>query len=338
MLSQEGAVEIKVMARQGKGVREIARELGLSRNTVRRYLRGAQPAYAGRPKRETKLGPHEAYVLARLEAARPDVIPATVLLRELAERGYSGGISQLKAFMAPLRRGPADPVVNFETAPGEQMQADFTTIRRGRDRLVAFVATLGYSRTAFVHFGDDESYPAWEAGLVGAFDYFGGVPQHVLFDNAKPVLLDRDVYGPGRHRWNPQMLELAERWAFVPRVCRPYRAKTKGKVERFNGYLKGSFVVPLAATLRSGGLSLDVQTANREVRRWLDQVANDRIHAVTRERPSVRLVRERQHLQPLPAAIPRASAPALRAPGQVLPFPSLQHPLSVYGELLGGAA
>ena len=97
-------------------------------------------------------------------------------------------------------------------------------------------------------------------------------------------------------------------------------------------------MVPLAATLRSGGLSLDVQTANREVRRWLDQVANDRIHAVTRERPSVRLVLERQHLQPLPAAMPRASAPTLRPPGQVLPFPSLQHPLSVYGELLGGAA
>ena len=189
MLTQEEAVEAKVLARQGKGVREIARDLGLSRNTVRRYLRGAQARYTPRPAKPTKLAPFEEYVRSRLAAAHPDVIPATVLLRELAERGYGGGISQLKAFMAPLRRTPVDPVVRFETAPGEQMQADFTTIRRGRDRLVAFVATLGYSRTTYVRFGDEESFPAWEAGLVGAFDYFGGVPQHVLFDNAKPVLL-----------------------------------------------------------------------------------------------------------------------------------------------------
>lgn len=338
MLTQEEAVEIKVLARQGKGMREIAKELGLSRNTVRRYLRGAETRYPERAKRATKLSPHEDYVRSRLAAASPDVIPAPVLLRELAERGYDGGISQLKAFMAPLRRGPAEPVVRFETAPGEQMQADFTTIRRGRDRLVAFVATLGYSRSTFVRFGDDESYPAWEAGLVGAFDYFGGVPRNVLFDNAKPVLLERDVFGPGRHRWNPQMVQLAEQWAFVPRVCRPYRARTKGKVERFNGYLKGSFVVPLSATLRSGGLVLDIHTANREVRRWLDHVANERIHAGIRERPRDRLLLERQHLQPLPALTSSAPPPAAALPDRVPPFVSLQHPLSVYGELLGGHA
>ena len=337
MLTQEEAVEAKVLARQGKGVREIARDLGLSRNTVRRYLRGAQARYTPRPAKPTKLAPFEEYVRSRLAAAHPDVIPATVLLRELAERGYGGGISQLKAFMAPLRRTPVDPVVRFETAPGEQMQADFTTIRRGRDRLVAFVATLGYSRTTYVRFGDEESFPAWEAGLVGAFDYFGGVPQHVLFDNSKPVLLDRDVYGPGRHRWNPQMLALAEQCAFTPRVCRPYRARTKGKVERFNGYLKGSFVVPLAATLRSGGLLLDVPTANREVRRWLDQVANRRLHATTLARPCDRLELERQHLQPLQGKVLERVLPP-RPAARVLPFPSIQHPLSVYGELMEATA
>ena len=103
MLTQEEAVEAKVLARQGKGVREIARDLGLSRNTVRRYLRGAQARYTPRPAKPTKLAPFEEYVRSRLAAAHPDVIPATVLLRELAERGYGGGISQLKVFMAPLR-------------------------------------------------------------------------------------------------------------------------------------------------------------------------------------------------------------------------------------------
>ena len=96
MLTQEEAVEVRVMARQGKGIREIARDLGVSRNTVRRYLRGAQAQYTPRPKRPTKLAPYEDYVRARLAAAQPDVIPATVLLRELAEQGYTGGISQLR--------------------------------------------------------------------------------------------------------------------------------------------------------------------------------------------------------------------------------------------------
>ena len=76
-------MEVKVLARQGKGVREIARELGVSRNTVRRYLRGAEARYGGRAARLCKLDPHRNYVRERLAAAAPDVIPATVLLREL---------------------------------------------------------------------------------------------------------------------------------------------------------------------------------------------------------------------------------------------------------------
>ncbi len=161
------------------------------------------------------------------------------------------------------------------------MQADFTTIRRGRDRLLAFVATLGFSRATFVRFTRAEQFVDWRDGLVAAFDYFGGVPREVLFDNTKTVIIERDGYGPGLHRWHAGMLELARDCGFQLRVCRPYRAKTKGKVERFNGYLKGSFLVPLAATLRAGGLQLDVDTANREVLRWLNEVANMRVHATT---------------------------------------------------------
>ncbi len=78
------------------------------------------------------------------------------------------------------------------------------------------------------------------------FGYFGGVPEHVLVDNAGTVVTEQDAYGDGRHRWHGQMLALADTYGFTPRLCRPYRTKTKGKVERFNGYLKGSFCVPLA--------------------------------------------------------------------------------------------
>ena len=319
------------MARRGEGVRAIARQLGCSRNTVRRYLREQQvPRYGPRTARTCKLDDYKEYLLARIEQARPRWIPATVLLREIQERGYAGGISQLKAWVAPFKKSESEPVVRFETAPGKQMQADFTTVRRGRDPLLALVATMGYSRASFVKFTRGEDADTLCAGLREAFDYFGGVPEHVLFDNAKSVVIDRDAYGEGLHRWNDDLKDLAEECGFTPRLCRPYRAKTKGKVERFNSYLKGSFVVPLAATVEATGLKLDAEIANVHVRRWLDEVANARVHATTKAVPVVRLAEERAVM---------LAAPALKAPPTIaqrvaLPVESLQHPLSVYDELL----
>ena len=113
-------------------------------------------------------------------------------------------------------------------------------------------------------------------------------------------------------------------------LCRPYRAQTKGKVERFNSYLKGSFVVPLATTIEASGLRLSVELANVHVRRWLDEIANARVHATTKAVPAVRLGEERAVM---------LSAPALRAPVAMpqrvaMPIKSLQHPLSVYDEHL----
>ncbi len=334
MLTQEQAVEIRVLARQGMGIREIAREMGCSRNTVKRYLRDAEASrYGPRASRPTKLDAFKPYVRARIEAARPQWIPAVVLLREIRQRGYEGGLTQLKAFIAPMKATPAEPVVRFETAPGEQMQVDFTVIRRGREPLLAFVATLGYSRASWVRFTTREDTDTLVACLRAALTEFGGVPQHVLFDNAKSVVIDRDAYGEGLHRWNKALLALADEHGFRLRLCRPYRAKTKGKVERFNGYLKGSFLVPLAATLRASGLRLDAQAANAHIGRWLAEVANARIHGTTGERPDRRLSIERAALIPLPrSSVPSAPLPApSRRP---IPVESLQHPLSVYESLL----
>lgn len=324
-------MEIRVRARRGEGVREIARQLGCARNTVRRYLRDQNARrYGPRPPRPCKLDAYRAYLLERVAQAHPRWIPATVLLREIAERGYTGGISQLKAFLAPLKRTEPEPVVRFETPPGWQLQADFTVVRRGRDPLLALVATLGYSRATFVKFTTAEDAVTLCEALREAFDYFGGVPAEVLLDNAKSVVIARDAHGPGLHRWNGALLALAEECGFVPRLCRPYRAKTKGKVERFNGYLKGSFLVPLAASLKASGLALTADLANRHVRRWLDEVANARVHGTTGDVPAVRLAEERAVLLP---------APALKAPPRVaaqvaIPIESLQHPLAVYDALL----
>jgi transposase len=330
-------VEIRVMARRGMRIREIARELGCSRNTVKRYLHdGKASRYGPRQPRGTKLDPFKDYLRERIEAAKPHWIPAVVLLREIRDSGYAGGLTQLKMFLNPLKRVEEEPVVRFETPPGVQMQADFTVVRRGRDPLLAFVATLGYSRATFVRFTTDETAETLCACLREALVYFGGVPRHVLFDNAKTIVVERDAYGEGEHRWHGGLLALSDEFGFSLRLCRPYRAKTKGKVERFNGYLKGSFLVPLAATLKSSGLKLDAIAANAQIGRWLSEVANARIHATTKERPDHRLALEHAALLPLPRP-ETMSTPALSSP-MPMPVESLQHPLSVYDALLREAA
>lgn len=336
MLSKEQHVEISVLVRQGLSIRAIARQMGCSRNTIRRHLKlqaQRQPVvYGPRAERVGKLAPFEAFLRQRVDTARPHWIPAIVLLREIREQGYTGGYSILTSFLLTLKSKANEPVVRFETEPGEQMQADFTIIRRGRDPLLAFVATLGWSRATYVVFSRREDSAAWCAGIEKALHFFGGTPRKVLFDNAKTIIQERDVYGPGEHRWNPALLSLAERYGFTPKVCRPYRAQTKGKVERFNHYLKNSFVVPLAATLNQVGLVLDVEVANSKIGPWLTDIANARTHATTGEIPQHRLDKEVHYLLPLPALQGVQSAPIQAI--QPIPVESLQHPLSVYQALL----
>ena len=189
---------------------------------------------------------------------------------------------------------------------------------------------MGYSRASFVKFTEKEDAEALCEGLREAFDYFGGVPEQVLFDNAKTVVVERDAYGLGRHRWHDRLKELAELCGFSPRLCRPYRAKTKGKVERFHGYLKGSFLRPLAASMAASGLLLDAAAANVAVRRWLAEVANVQVHGTTGAVPAQRLVEERAAmLRPSPLVAKPAALPRV-----VVPVESLQHPLVLYDELL----
>src|SRR5207245_2269956 len=133
MVGAEAALEVRVLHRHGKSIREIARETGVSRNTVRRYLRDEAAArYKPRPPRPTKLDPFKDYISERLVAAAPERLPGSVLLSELRERGYEGGYTMLKLFLASQRpKETAEPVVRFETEPGEQMQVDWAVIRRG---------------------------------------------------------------------------------------------------------------------------------------------------------------------------------------------------------------
>jgi len=335
MLAQESLVDIHVLHRQGCSIREISRQLGISRNTVRRYLRdlAKSPHYGPREARPSKLDAFKPYLRERIEAAKPHWIPATVLYREIQARGYDGRDGLVKIYVRQFKPVTKEPVVRFETPPGQQLQVDFTTIKRGRQKLKGFVATLGYCRACFVRFSENERQEDWLTGIEEALHYFDGVPQEILFDNAKCIMIERDAYGEGHHRWNSKLLQLSADYGFRLRACRPYRAKTKGKVERFNGYLKNSFITPLAATLKQAGLRLDVETANGQIGQWLHEVAHQRIHGTTQQTPADLLVEEKPSLGELPVSHTSAKT-KLPVTTQALPIESFQHPLSTYDQLI----
>jgi len=336
MILQERWMEIKILARQGKSIREIARITGHSRNTVRRYLRSqAWPGYKKRNKRPSKLDPFKKYIEERLEAARPHRLPASVLYREIKALGYSGCDRLVRSFVRELQsRSAPEPVVRFETEPGQQMQVDWCVFRRGANPLSAFVATLGYSRASYVEFVTSERFEVLRHCHEQAFAWFGGVPQTVLYDNMRTVVQQRNAFGEGQHRFHPGLWDLAKHFGFRPCLCRPYRAQTKGKVERFNRYLRNSFFYPLQSRLKQAGLVLDAETANTEVRRWLDEVANCRTHGELGERPIDRLAKEQEALQPLPQRVtvePQTDTTPLALNWPVIP---LQRSPLIYEQLL----
>lgn len=353
MITNEVYMEIEILRKHGFSLRRIAAEVGCAVNTVRNHLAaGTKPKYERQKRRISKLSPYEMYLRERQVAAHPLWIPASVLHREIAGQGYQGGMSQLRSYLRSIRPTlPADPVVRFETAPGEQMQVDWVEFRKGNHPLYAFCATLGYSRASYVEFVTDMKVGTLIDCHQKAFFALGGVPRRILYDNMKTVVLERDVDGPGEHRYHAGFLDYAKHCGFVIKLCRPYRARTKGKVERFNGYLRRSFYVPLVTKFKQAGLPLDVVTANAEVRHWLREVANERIHGTTQIKPIARLQEEQSQLQAVPAAWrgdltaarPQAAAgipgnatalrPSVVTERIEAPIP-IQHPLAVYEQLL----
>ena len=227
------------------------------------------PRYQRQARRPGKLDAYKHYLEERVKAAAPEWIPATVLLRQLRALGYAGGYSILKDHLATLRPvATPERLIRFETDPGRQLQCDFATIRRGRDRLSVFIATLAWSRASYVEFVTDERLATLLGCHERAFYFFGGVPREILYDNMRTVVSNRDHYGPGLHRYNRTFLDFAHHHGFLPRLCKPYRAQTKGKVERFIGYLRKSFYIPLASQLSREGLRVDRDTANARVGTW----------------------------------------------------------------------
>lgn len=249
--------------------------------------------------------------------------------------GYGGSLTQLRQFVRRVRpQPPREPVRRFETSPGKQAQVDFARFRLPWGVRYALLVVLGYSRLLWLRFYPRQDMPTLFAGLEAAFSAFGGVPTELLFDQMRAVVL-RDLRLDGRAlTTNAEFRRFAAHWGFHIRACRPYRAKTKGKVERPIRYLRQSFFY--------GRDFVSDADLNAQVERWLATVANQRMHQTTRAQPHARFEREeRPLLQPL-AARPYQSlvlAPTFGRRPTPVGTPHIQveqRPLTEYAALTGG--
>jgi transposase len=329
VISLEEWVDIVALHRQGLSIKAIARRLGVSRNAVRRALRrDGPPVRAPQRRPPSKLEPFKDYLLARL-AEFPE-LSTVVLFEEIQAQGYTGGLTILRNFTRPYRVRRREPVVRFETPPGRQAQVDWAhlgihVLDGVLTPLYLFVMILGFSRALYAEVVTSTDVETFLRLHVRAFESFGGIPEEILYDNQKQVVLARTADGP---RFHPEFLSFCGQFGFRPRLCRPYRARTKGKVERSIGYVKDRFFC--------GRTFTDLADMNDQLAHWLSKVANEREHATTGEAPSLRLTRE--GLRPLAEAKPwhQGLAPSAcpKAPLFRIVAPEVEErSLSVYEEV-----
>jgi len=288
MLAPDEVAAMVRLHKLGWGTKRIAEDLGCSRNTVKRYLAAGGWAAIRQPQRKRRLGGFEEWLAERFRRhhGNCDVVRQDLL----REHGVIVSLRTVERAAMPLRQvlqAEARACLRFETAPGKQLQIDFggTTVSIGGEpvRVHLFVATLGYSRRPFVRASRHERQSAWFDGMEGAFQRFGGVPQEVLFDNARGLVDYHDAV-TREVRFNDRLHAFAHYWRFHPRACAPYRARTKGKDERGVGYVKRNAI--------AGHDFISWAALEGHLDWWMREIADQRVHGTTGEAPLVRFQRE----------------------------------------------
>ena len=299
MLKGRDVLMIHDLHRQGLTIQEIARRTGRDRKTVRKYLEAGMetPVYGPRQPRPSILDPYKDYLRGRLE--RYPGLTASRLLREIREFGYPGQATTVKDFVREVRPTPA-PIFErrFETPPGHQAQVDFAHFRvcftdqPDRDRVVwLFSMVLGFSRHLFARFVPGQGLDEVVRGHLAAFAAFGGVPKEILYDRMKTAVIGDDQ--DGAVIFNKMLVDLACHHGFAPKACRPYRAKTKGKVERPYRYIRQDFF--------DGRSFRNLDDLNRQLTGWLGGVANVRVHGTTRRVVAEAFIEDQVAMLALPA-------------------------------------
>ncbi len=304
--------EIEVLHKAGLSIRQVARKAGVSRNAVRRVLRGA--GIAEHPKSEVGrppvADPFEGHVRQILEE-RPD-LPTVEVLRIIRLQGYPGGKNPVYQLVRRLRKTVSPPpLVLFDGFAGEFSQNDFGSVRvryenETEEVLHFFAARLKWSRWVYVEIVPNEQEEALVRALLNSFESFGGVPLLCVFDNPKTIILSR--HGTAI-QWNPTFAQVANDYRFGPELCTPRRGQEKGSVENLIGFAKKNFFLPRQFHDREDLLA--------QLTHWLHEVNCERPCRATKEIPAARIEEERKRLRPLP--LPPSEYP-LRFPVRVGPM------------------
>jgi transposase len=296
MLSVYRWQQVKVMRSNGVSIKGIARRLKISKNTVRRYLRDpSPPVFKGR-QHERALDAYEEEILGMME----DRYIGTRIYEELKAKGFEGSLSTLYRCRQRLRT-EADirekATTRFETAPGKQMQYDWTVWTlavSGRPVTVYFhQVVLGYSRKKYytwsLRIKTQDVMRAIEQGIV----YFGGVPEELVIDNPKQEVVVHKKSGVVCY--TDEFLRFCGVYGMEPNACVPYRARTKGKVERPFYYLEEHLLRGLEVS--------EVGELDGLLKSFTDGY-NARAHSSLKESPDERFAREKVYLRPIPAVDP----------------------------------
>ena len=271
---------------QGLTISEIARSTGHSRTTIRKYINSdIPPTPKNRSNKPGKLDGYKEYIIDRLKEYP---LSAQRIYREIEEMGFTGKYTIVKDFVREVRPPSGGlAVYRYETKPGVQAQVDWgecgpIEIDDERRKLYCFGMVLGYSRTRYVEVSLHMDVFSLIQGHLNAFHYYGGFPREILYDNMKQIVLKR---GPtsSDSTWNPKFEAFYTHYGFIPRLCRPYRPQTKGKIENTVGYFKRDFLL---------GSEFDsFSTLNADLQKWLFRV-NSSVHSTTHEIPFERLKQE----------------------------------------------
>jgi len=285
LMVKEDVVEAVLSALgRGEPVLAVARAYGLDPKTVRAWRRRGQ--YHARHFPATRVGRLTPF-LSWLQARAPEVgFNAAVLYRELREQGFLGSAVIVRRAIHPWRLA-AEPTatVRFESAPGEQAQVDFAQVRVwiGDAQVPAqiFVCTLGYSRRCFAVAFRRQQLREWLAGHELAFQHFGGVPDRIVVDNAKAMVL---THTREAIVWNPTYADFTAYYGVRPWACAPYRPQTKGKVESGVKYVQRNAL--------AGKRFASWDALNAWLLEWTTTIADVRVHGTTHETPRDRFARE----------------------------------------------
>lgn len=290
----EGWTTIRYLHAQGKSVRAIAKELSVARNTVRAALRSENPPHYDRSKRSNPQLEPFADQIERMLFQQHFI--GSRILRELRPLGYKGGRTALYDYLRALKATSASSRLTerFETPPAQQGQFDwspYTIVLGGCTvKVIVFCLILGFSRRKFYWPALDETQSSVFEGIEAALQHFGGSPKELLVDNPRVFV---DNANPVHFQWNRHFLELCGHYSIKPVACQPYRARTKGKVERPFYYLEQQFIKG------DGWESFDAFAS--ALASFIADDLDQRVHATTLERPIDRFKSEQPLLTPLPA-------------------------------------